>query len=344
MSDDMKRTIRRIKQFYARLSKKQRIALIAVSVLLVALLAAFALGAFSGDEEPEPEVPPEPVYSQLMGIEVDPEVAKRPILGIMIENSTFARPQTGVGSAGIVFESVTEGGITRYLTMFQENFPTEIGPVRSIRPYFVNWLMGFDTSIAHVGGSAPALDLVEQRNTKTLSQFTHPEPYYRRSDREAPHDMYTRTKDLRDLQQKLGHKTAEFKEIPRSADSPAQTPDATKISINYSGPDFAVEFRYDKTSNVYKRFLAGSPDVDADTKKQIAVKNLVVLKMSSPTVEAIGTGQAIIYKDGTFQKATWKQSTFRERVVLTDSQGNEIPLNRGNTWFAVVPSTGTVTN
>lgn len=337
-----KLSIKRIPRWFRRLSRKQKLIVILLAIAIIAALAYLVFG--SSKKQDEPEVPPEPVYSQLMGIEVDPEVAERPILGIMIENSTFARPQTGVGSAGIVFESVTEGGITRYLTMFQENFPKEVGPVRSIRPYFVNWMMGFDTSIAHVGGSAPALDLVEQRNAKTLSQFAYPEPYYRRSDRESPHDMYARTKDLRDLQQKLGHKTAEFKEIPRSADSPSQTPNATKININYSGPDFAVEFRYDKTSNSYKRFLAGTPDVDADTKKQITVKNLVVLKMSGPIVEALGTGQVVIYKDGTFQKATWKQSTFRERVVLADSQGNEIPLNRGNTWFAVVPSTGSATH
>jgi hypothetical protein len=279
-----------------------------------------------------------------MGVEVEPEIAERPILAIMVENSPFARPQTGVGSASIVFESVTEGGITRYLTMFQETIPKEVGPVRSVRPYFVNWLMGFDASVAHVGGSAEALALIEQRSAKSLTQFAYPDPYYRSTDREAPHNMYVKTADLVALQEELEHDTAQFSEIPRSDDSPAMEPDATRISINYSGPDYAVEFRYNKESNSYRRFLAGEPDLDAATDKQITVKNLVVLKMKGSTVDAIGSGEATIYKDGTAQKATWKQTSFRDRVILTDTEGNEIPLNRGSTWFAVVPSSGSATH
>lgn len=327
---------------FKKLSRKQKILLIVGLLILAGAIAWFAVRWFR--DEAEPELPPEPTYSQLMGIEVEPEVAERPVLGIMVENSPFARPQTGVGSAGIVFESVTEGGITRYLTLFQENIPEEVGPVRSVRPYFVNWLMGFDASVAHVGGSAEALALIKQRDAKSLTQFAYPEPYYRSADREAPHNMYVKTAGLIDLQEQLEHETANFDEIPRSDDNPAMEPNATRIGINYSGSDYAVEFRYHKESNSYKRFLAGKADTDAATDKQISVKNLVVLKMKSSTVDAIGNGEALIYKDGTFKKATWKQTSFRERIVLTDAEGNEVPLNRGSTWFAVIPSTGSASH
>lgn len=338
----MKRTIRRIKQFYVRLSKKQRITLIAVSVLLVALLAAFVLGAFSSDKEPEPEVPPEPVYSQLMGIEVDPEVAERPILGIMIENSTFARPQTGLDDAGIVFETIAEGGITRYLALFQEKMPKELGPIRSVRAYYLDWAMGFDASIAHVGGSADALALIDSRNAKTLSQFKYPEPYYRVNSREAPHNMYATTDALRNLQDELGHKTSEFDEIPRSSDSPAQTPAAPRISVNFSGPEFAVEFRYQKETNSYVRYLAGEPDVDAATKKPITVKNFIVIKLESRNIRATGSGEALVFKDGNVQTVRWKLSSHKDRIKFTDAQGKEVPLNRGGTWISAIPTTSSV--
>lgn len=331
----------RFKRFsFRRLSKKKKVAVVIVVLALIGV-GAYVLGI--KDKLTEPPKPPEPVYSQLTGIEVTSEVAARPILGVMIENSIFARPQTGVDSAGIVFESVTEGGITRYLTMFQETVPQELGPIRSVRPYFVDWIMGFDGSVAHVGGSAEALSMLSSRNAKTLSQFKYPNVYRRITSREAPHNVYATPKALQDLQTELGHKTSVVKGFPRSNDTPSQTPTAVKIAINYSGPDYAVEFRYDATSNGYKRFLAGQPDRDAATKKQITSKNLVVLKMSGSKVNAIGSGSATVFKDSIAIKGRWKQTSFRERLTLTDEQGNEIPLNRGETWFAVVPSVGSFT-
>ena len=118
----------------------------------------------------------------------------------MIENSEEARPQTGLDAAGIVFETVTEGGITRYAALYQENLPEEVGPVRSVRPYFVDWLMGFDTSVAHVGGSENALQMVEDRKAKDINEFFNGDAFYRRNDRESPHDAYARTKNLVALQ------------------------------------------------------------------------------------------------------------------------------------------------
>ena len=329
--------------FIRRLSKKQKV-LAVVLLLVIAVGAAYALGVFDKDTKQTSEQPDEPIYSQLMGIEVEADVAKRPLLGVMIENHPDARPQTGLSSASIVFEAVAEGGITRYLALFQENMPTELGSVRSVRTYYLDWAMGFDASIAHAGGSADALALLDSRDAKTLSQFKYPEPYHRVDNREAPHDLFAKTDALRDLQEKLGHKTAKFDEIPRSSDSPAQAPTAETISIDYSYDDFAVEFRYDKATNSYVRYLTGSPDIDAATNKPITVKNLVVIKMPTDETNAIGSGDASLFKDGNVQSIRWKQTSFRDRIVLTDTQGKEVPLNRGSTWFAVLPATGSVSH
>lgn len=330
----MKKLIKKFK----KLSKKKKLFIIVIIVLLLALGAGFVSGFF--DKEIKKRTSDEPTYSQLTGLEVPPEEADKPILGIMVENSPFARPQTGVGSAGMVFESVTEGGITRYLTLFQQNLPEEVGPVRSVRPYFVNWFMGLDASIAHVGGSEEALALISQRDAKTLSQFTYTDPYYRSSERAAPHNMYARTADLSKLQDELEHKKAEFDAIPRGESKPAQNTTATNIQVDYSSPDYAVEFRYDEQTNSYLRFLAGEPDIDAGTNKQISVKNVVVIEMSGSTVDAIGSGTATVFQNGNAKKATWEQDSYENRIKLTDAEGREVPLNRGSTWFAVVPSTG----
>lgn len=332
------------------MTKKRRIIIIASTALVLLLVSIFAFGLLKKEEPQTDKSQPQPSYSQLTGKEVAPETAKRPILGVMIENSEEARPQTGLDSAGIVFEAVTEGGITRYLALYQEDMPLAVGPIRSIRPHFLDWLMGFDASIAHVGGSAEALDLNDSRNTKSLSQFKYDKPYYRDDSREAPHDMYARTKDLRALQDELKHKTSKFDQIPRKSDSPGGEPDsaspaAPKVTIDFSFPSFVAEFRYDTVTNSYTRYLAGEPHIDNATKKPITVKNVVVLITGRQEngVNAIGNGEALVFMDGKVTKVKWQKSSYKVRIKIIDRDNSQVPLNRGDSWFTAIYSDRPVT-
>lgn len=303
------------------------------------------------DTSTQKEEPPKPTTlpAPLTGVEVEPKIAKRPVTGVMIENSPNARPQSGLDSAGIVFEAVAEGGITRFLALYQDRTPGKIGPIRSIRPYFVDWFMGFDAAIAHVGGSAQALQMVKNRNAKDLDQFKHNGPYYRSGNRYAPHNMYSSIKSLRNLQNRLGYKKSKFKEIIRSDDNPAPNPGATNITINYSTQQYQAQFRYRKSSNSYSRRMAGAPHKDAATGRPISVKNVVVVHMPTTTrgryavMKNIGSGKALVFKNGKVRKAKWKQTSHRNRMEIVDSEGKQVPLNRGDTWFAILPSGKTVT-
>lgn len=328
---------RKLKDRWNRLSRRQKVVLTAVVLALIVLAATAAYAMLKKEEGPPSEAPK--YYSQLTGVEVPEDVSNRPILSAMVENSMEARPQAGLDSAGIVFEAVTEGGITRYLALYQEDMPEEIGPVRSVRPHFVSWLVGFDASVAHVGGSAEALELIETLDAKSLTQFTYTEPYVRVDFRAAPHNVYANVEALRDLQEELDHEKAKISEFPRSDGSPAEQPQATKIDIDFSHPEFAVEFRYDKQSNSYKRFLAGEPHIDAATDKQITVKNVIVIKVSghdSNSIKALGSGEAFIFKDGNITKVKWQKPTHSDRIKFVDDMGNEVSLNRGDSWIAAI--------
>jgi hypothetical protein len=326
---------------FKNLSKKQKALFLLVLAALIAGVA-FALGLFTKQQEIKQEEAKQKYHSQLTGLEVEKEESERPILGIMIENHPDARPQTGLDAAGIVFETVAEGGITRYLVLYQENQPKEVGSVRSVRTYYLDWAMGLDASLAHVGGAADALSLIDQRNAKSLSQFKYPDPYRRVDNREAPHDMFASMEELRSLQKDLNHKKAEFVPFPRSDDAPVQEqePGAPKVNISFSNPTYAVEFRYDKETNAYTRYLAGSPDIDAAINKPITVKNVVVIQMPTTTIKATGRGEAVLFKDGKAQKIRWVVSSYRERIQFNDLDGNEVSLNRGDLWISALPSTG----
>lgn len=328
----------------------RNVLLIVLTVLLLAFSAFYLLRPLTPDAESrlgrESTTQPEQALTKpapLTGIEVEPALATRPVIGVMIENSPDARPQSSLNSADIVFEAVTEGGITRFLALYQQNTPGKIGPVRSVRVPFVDWFMGFDASIAHVGGAPQALQLINRRNAKDLDQFKHSAPYYRAGDRHAPHNMYTSMKALRNLQKQLGHKESKFKEIPRSNDSPAENPSANRITLNYSSSSYQAQFRYQKRSNSYQRYLAGAPHVDRETSSAITVKNVVAIVMPTyqegqyAMMHTIGKGKAIVFKDGSAKNVTWRQTGPRKRIELVDGDGKEVPLNRGSTWFAVVP-------
>lgn len=324
-----------------KLSKKQKW-IIAGVILLLAIAGAYILTR-SKEEITEISQPDKKYYSQLTGVKVEKDVSKRPILGIMIENSEEARPQTGLDSAGIVFETVTEGGITRYLALYQENMPEEVGPVRSARSAFVDWTMGLDATYVHYGGSEEGLQKLESQNAKHFDGRFYDDIFRRSPSRVSPHNVYVKLSDLVKMQAEKGHKTAKFTDIPRSDDAPNATPTATVISLQFSHPIFGVQFKYDPATNSYARNLAGAPHIDLATNKQITVKNVVVLKMRSD-MSAIGSGEAFLYKDGTVQNVKWQQTDFKSRIRLLDTAGNEVAMNRGDTWISALPTTGTVTH
>jgi hypothetical protein len=303
-------------------------------------------------------VPPKPTTkpSPLTGLIVANELADRPITGVIIENHTNSRPQSGLSQAGVVYEALAEGGITRFLAFFLDQRPEIIGPVRSLRTYFVDWGLEFNSPVAHAGGNADALDLVKPLALKDIDGLVIGAPtFYRVNDRYAPHNLYT-TSSLLDAQlvRYNYHNPSNFTPSSRKPDSPpaaGSAPAHPVIRIDYSYNGYQVEYRYDSTSNDYLRFMAGAPHIDRNTGAQIRVKNIVVQYMPTTlgTTTRIGeqtvimgtpgNGQAIVFRDGSAAVGTWTKPNHTSRTKLLDSTGAPIPLNAGNTWYSIVPTT-----
>ena len=298
---------------------------------------------------PEPEPEPPKYYSNLTGELVKNEAAiNAPVTAVMIENSPDARPQSGLKKSEVVFEAVAEGGITRFLVLYQQEKPDLIGPVRSVRIYYVNWLAPFDASIAHVGGSADALAEVRSGKYRDIDQFFNAASYWRSTDRYAPHNVYTSFERLDALNKAKGYKESAFTGFTRTDSEPVEKPDATKISVSISSPAYNSSYTYDKKTNLYKRSQGGGKHLDRE-EGQISPKILVVMKMPmeqvpgySTRIKAIGSGEAHIFQDGTVQKVTWQKKSRTSQITFTDKDGDDVPLARGQTWITAVPSTGGV--
>ncbi|MBI3983886.1 DUF3048 domain-containing protein [Candidatus Microgenomates bacterium] len=283
--------------------------------------------------------------SPLTGVRVPIDLADNQVLAVMMENSPDARPQSSLSQAGVVFETVAEGGITRYLALYQETRPKVIGPVRSLRPYYLDWAMGYDAAIAHAGGSAQALQLATQRKAKSMNGLVYGAGFYRTGDRVAPHNLYTSGSRLDSLATELGYKSSTFTPYTRvRKEKKSAQPTHTTISVGFSGSLYATTWKYQAKTNTYARNLAGSADKDRENNKQLTVKNLVLIPIKTTydgtyaVMDTTSKGSAVLFRDGVAIKGTWQKSTPTDMIKLTDSTGKAMQLNPGSTWFAFVPS------
>ena len=288
-------------------------------------------------------------YSLLNGIQIANQAGqKSPVTAIMIENSPEARPQSGLAQAEVVYEAIAEGGITRFLALYQQHKPQLIGPVRSVRPYYVDWLAPYQPSVAHVGGSAAALAEVRNGNYRDIDQFFNGAYYWRATDRYAPHNVYTSFEKLDALNAKKGYSSSEFTSFARVDGKAAKTLDTTSVDVTISSALFNSHYDYDAATNTYKRSQAGEAHLDRED-GQIAPSSVVVMNVEMSIVmedgyrESItttGTGQAYVFQNGTVQSVTWQKSGKSSPLRLVGADGADISLVRGQTWIAAAPTTG----
>ncbi len=229
-------------------------------------------------------------------------------LGVMIENSVDARPQSGLSGADAIYEAVAEGGITRFLAVFYCQDAGQVGPVRSARTYFIDFLSEYGDSplYAHVGGAnqpGPAdalgqLDTYGWTGYNDLNQFSIGFPTFWRDYGRLPnvateHTMYSSVGKLFDFA-KTNRKLTNVDENGKSWDtkfvpytftddaSVSQRPTSQTIHLEFwqsAGSDYFVDWTYNPKTNLYARANGTKPYIDKDTGKQLAAKNIVILEM-----------------------------------------------------------------
>lgn len=348
-----------LKALFARLQRwtsrhpRKALAVIGGGIILLALIVAgiiFAQPQQKLDTTPI-KVTKKPVptvyYSPLTGIKLADEAAtKQPVTAIMIENSPDARPQSGIKQAGIVYEAIAEGGITRFLALYQEAKPGLIGPVRSVRMYYVDWAAPYNASIVHIGGSAAALAEVRNGNYRDLDQFFNAGSFWRASDRYAPHNVYTKFENLDALNKAKGYSESKFTGFARTDGKPSDAPTATRIDLKISSPQYNTHYDYDAASNTYLRSVGGAASNDREDGRitphvVVAMKVDMTKTMEDGWRESIttnGAGSAVIFQNGLATECTWRKNSRTDPLQFVDANGKEISLNRGQTWITAVPN------
>ena len=284
--------------------KKKRI-IITVVVILVLALAAGAVWLFcfsdifkSKTEEPTPETPaPEApkYYSRLSGLEIANESDNnKPVYCVQVPNGADgARPQAGLTEAPVVFEAIAEAGITRFAALFQNAKSEVIGPIRSLRSYYLDWDTPFDCTVVHAGGATDAIAALRAGGYREVDEslvymWRNYSSYW------APNNLFTSAALLEKAAADDGYSTSNPQTLPRLTPKEAEelvatarknagldqpensedssentaaesadsvTPLVKEFSVNFgSVATFNTVYRYDENTNTYNRSYASGED------------------------------------------------------------------------------------
>ena len=317
--------------------------------------------AATPSEPPVTPVPPPPmVPSALTGLLVTPEAAQRHPIAVMIDDLAPARPQSGFNSAAIVWQAPAEGGIPRYMLIFQDQIPAAVGPVRSAREYYIEWAAEWNCLYVHHGGSPQAIETLLRKGG---GQWVYnadgfrwsPKYLWRIKTRLAPHNVYTDGEHLRSLADRLGAADGPLTPVwSFAADAdPSLRPVGGTITVSY--PYESITYRYDALTNRYVRYINNSkkPQVDAVDGSIVAPANVVVLRMrfgplkdghpAKDRLEAndVGSGVAWISTNGVTVKGTWKKASVTAPTLLFGPDGEPVVLTAGQTFVQVLAMTYT---
>lgn len=329
------------------------------AVTSIALITWTALAIPSTDEADitvsadttTPAVIPDPPYRRSDGVIVAEDQQNPFPVAVMIDNVDGAVPQSGLESASVIYEALVEGSATRLMAVFAGGTADKIGPVRSARPYFLDWAIEYDALYGHVGGSPEAMAAIDGLGMKDFSQFSNGQYFWRSTDRAAPHNVYTsselivralRDKGYADIvptyESWLFGDEAPLEERPTAMET---------LTLKFANAiSRTMLFVYDRATNSYLRYQAEVPHIDAETGNQLAVKNVAVVvippivavgEKGRLTLDTHGTGPLTFYKDGEQIVGTWEKIGTSDRLHFRDADGNAIRLNRGTTWVEIIP-------
>ncbi len=148
----------------------------------------------------------------------------------------------------MVYEAITEGGITRFMAIYLHGGPAVIGPVRSARPHFIYLAEEYDPVFVHCGESYEALQILANNSpVRNLDQLKYGKPFWRGHTRTAPHDLYTSSARLRKFAAAKGGTTRrQHCLISATAGDSTGTP-AREVMINFNGAvHYRLRFVYDQ--------------------------------------------------------------------------------------------------
>jgi hypothetical protein len=268
-------------------------------------------------------------------------------VAVIIDNHIDARPPASLSQAHIVYELPVEGSITRYLAIYDSKQEiATIGPVRSARPYMLDYVQELSALFVHVGGSPQALVNIAQDNIFNLNEFYNGSYFLRDENRPKPHHIFINFADATKYIKEKNQEEASFSFWKFQEDSENIDKEdkelVTNINIDFGSDAYEVNWVYDFEKNNYLRTLNDKVHVD-DRNIDIRARNIIIHITNSVVldeklrlkVDTIGGGEAVICFEAKCQEGTWKKDSAKTRTLYY-IDGKEVKFSPGNFWIEVI--------
>ncbi len=326
------------------------------AVLLTLIVPALLLSGCSGSSA-TPTQTPTPAWASgyaapaateiapLTGIAVAVGSPAHPSLAAKIDNHVAARPQVAIDRTDLVFEELVEGGITRYVAVWQSSIPDQVGPVRSIRPMDPDIIAPFGGLVSYSGGQERFVEaMTATGQISAIFDYDTTGLFSRSKATAAPHNVILAAKEFANRNVTVAPPAQQYAYAATLAGASAVVDGApiSVINTRFSNSS-ARSWTWNAEATAYLRAQDGTPDVTGDG-VQLAATNVVVLRVdvtvdqSIPKTELIASGEASISTGGKTLAATWSKSSQTSPIRLVDAHGVTIRLAPGNTWFQLVPN------
>lgn len=298
-----------------------------------------------------PEYQPRPALNgiaALTGEPADATVTARPIIAVKIDNYRVARPHWGLDQADAVFELNVEG-VSRFVALFHSRLPGEIGPVRSARTADLDLLTAMNRPVfAYSGANQGVTDWIRSASLSGIAVDFNSlyRPCYRRtSERPGPHNLLFDPACSLGIATSAGPAQALW-QIDGSWTPPSGTTSQPDTTFRVAMDGVLVDWSWDPSTGRYLRFQDGQPHT-AVSGAQIAARTVVevssryipsVVDARSPHAVSVGTGNAVVHRDGLAIPVTWSRPTAYDPYTFTTAGGAAVPLDQGTTFIELTRS------
>ena len=258
---------------------------------------------------------------------------------IQVPNDYYARDQNGLQAAGLVFEYVAEGGITRLIAIYQ-NAPKVIGPMRSSRFISLKIARHYRGLLFQSGESQATRS---RAAGDPVPQFFDTAGYmYRTAQRYAPDNLMIAGTSVRKAEGMYG--IAAFT-LPKARQALAGGAAIAKISV----PEHYSTYAYDPTYGTYQKTEEGHLYRDASTHQLVRIEMLIILHTQVQLLDVgdghgahihdynlDSSGRIDVYYKGHKFSGTWSAASARSPLTFKLYSGQALMLPPGLVWIDVV--------
>lgn len=292
----------------------------------------------------------------LTGLPIEEQYVKSRPYGVMINNIEQAQPLVGVSDADLMYECLVEGGITRILALFQNcRNIDQIGSIRSARPDFINIAQGLDAIYFHMGASVQATEMLKNSSIDSLDLGSYTNMMWRDQQRTnklgSVHSALTSGQKL--VEGTLNEATRTkmkssytFKQGFSEVDS--QVLDgvgAKKVTAEFSTYK-TTTFLYDEEEKEYLIYQFNSPQMDSNQGIQNAKRNILILFVTSYTIDSEGhMGMDLVANEGIGKYISsgkcidikWSKNNATDPIKYKTAQGKDLIMTPGRSYICTIP-------